>query len=888
MSVIPDLRALVLPAALIFTTFCGFVSVPAEGADAVQTAGAADPARAAASTARAPRAGDIPLTEGLAIKLPEDIRSRTGMSLDAVEAAIVTGKWAPPKAGTKTAFLGGTDGTWKPVKADDRGWFDGDDLNGGYVYFSVKVPKRQVFVLEGGGHDLVFVNGTPRVGNQYGSKDTWESWEPHFDYSLIPVLLEAGRNDLLFRCYRGHLKATLRRPVSDALLNARDTTLPDLIVGQADAKRPAYGAIVVINASPETLEGAAISVKVEGGGSETVPVPSIPTLGVRKVGFPIAAPAPAKKGERSVSLQLQKTVNGRTLVLDTASIRLRVVGPRDAYKKTFISAIDGSVQYYAVNPARGFGAGQGESGDRRADRPPEESRPALILSLHGAAVEAINQATSYVSKTWAHIVAPTNRRPYGYNWEDWGRLDALEALEDALGSLDVDRDRVYLTGHSMGGHGTWVIGATYPDRFAAIGPSAGWLSFWSYRSSRTPGGDTSIGRLLKRATSPSDTLALAGNLRDLGVYILHGSDDDNVPVTEARRMVERLGGFHRDFVYHEQKGAGHWWDVSDEPGTDCVDWPAMFDFFARHARPGAARTRQVDFATANPGISSSRAWLSIEAQIRQLDFSTASVRVDPELMRFTGTTANVARLALATSVLERPGPWTVGLDGGTIPGIAPGGDGVIRLERRGDAWAVAGPPSAALKGPHRYGTLKDAFRHRAVLVYGTKGTAGENAWALARARYDAEKFWYQGNGAFDVVPDTAFDPAAEPDRSVVLYGNAATNAAWKALLADSPVQVDGVGVRVGDRLLAGNDLACLFIQPRRGSDIASVAAITGTGIAGMRLTNSKLYLEPGYPFPDCLVFSVSKAARDGEGLLAAGFFGLDWTVGAGEFVWSGE
>jgi len=35
----------------------------------------------------------------------------------------------------------------------------------------------------------------------------------------------------------------------------------------------------------------------------------------------------------------------------------------------------------------------------------------------------------------------------------------------------------------MGGHGAWQIGSLYPDRFAAIGPSAGWLSFDSYRAS---------------------------------------------------------------------------------------------------------------------------------------------------------------------------------------------------------------------------------------------------------------------------------------------------------------------------------------------------------------------------------------------------------------------
>ena len=64
------------------------------------------------------------------------------------------------------------------------------------------------------------------------------------------------------------------------------------------------------------------------------------------------------------------------------------------------------------------------------------------------------------------------------------------------------------------------------------------------------------------------------------------------------------------------------------------------------------------------------------------------------------------------------------------------------------------------KGPHRQGPFKEAFRNRFILVVGTKGTPEENAWGLARARFDAETFWYRGNGSVDVVTDTAFlEPA---------------------------------------------------------------------------------------------------------------------------------
>jgi len=74
---------------------------------------------------------------------------------------------------------------------------------------------------------------------------------------------------------------------------------------------------------------------------------------------------------------------------------------------------------------------------------------AFVLSVHGAAVEATNQAGSYENKSWAHIVAPTNRRSYGFDWEDWGRLDALEVMADFTRRYPTDPERVYLTGHSI-------------------------------------------------------------------------------------------------------------------------------------------------------------------------------------------------------------------------------------------------------------------------------------------------------------------------------------------------------------------------------------------------------------------------------------------------------
>lgn len=184
------------------------------------------------------------------------------------------------------------------------------------------------------------------------------------------------------------------------------------------------------------------------------------------------------------------------------------------------------------------------------------------------------------------------------------------------------------------------------------------------------------------------------------------------------------------------------------------------------------------------------------------------------------------------------------------------------------------------------GPFKNAFLNRPILVVGTAGSEEENAWALKKARFDNETFWYRGNASFQIVLDSEFNPSAETDRNVVLYGNAHTNLVWKALLGDSPVRVARGEITVGDTRFAGHDLACLMIRPRVGSDIACVGVVGGTGIKGMRATSALRYFIAGVYYPDFTVFSADTWQTSDAGVLATGFFGNDWSLAAGDVAWA--
>ncbi len=770
---------------------------------------------------------------------------RTPIRFDALEYLIVRGEFASPKPGETITSTDGTVRTWEAIESKE-GRFQHEALGGGYAYATFESDADTTLVLEAAGHSLVYVNGVPRTGDPYG-----------FGFMKLPVPIQKGRNEFLFVCGRGGFSARLAPlPAAQPYFLGADDTVPNLVTG-----RPidTVFATVVVNPTKDFGPGYAIEVRGMGEPQRTA-IPALPPYGPWKARVELRGPAPASKGPVALELALLAP-DGRTIA--TRPLTLQTVDPGDRRSETFTSAIDGSAQYYALVPPAAGG--------------PE--KPGLVLSLHGASVEATSQAAAYAPKDFAAIVCPTNRRPYGFDWEDWGRLDAIEVLGIAAQRLGSDPRRQWLTGHSMGGHGTWQIGVHFPDRFAAIAPSAGWISFRSY----TGGAEfksESVEGILQRAASPSETLVLKKNYAKQGVYILHGDADDNVPVQQARTMRGQLAGgegaFHSDFVYYERPGAGHWW------GNECVDWPPLIRFLAERTLPDPDAVDQIDFTTAAPWVSSTHRWIAVEQQIEAMKPSNVSLTRDKATRSYEGSTSNVALFAIR-ALPEGDAPINLKLDGATIQAARPA-SGELWLAREGDAWKVAEAPAPTAKRAARGGPFKDAFRERFLFVVGTGGDDAMDARLLDQARYAAETFWYRGNASIEIALDTAFDPAAAKDRSVILYGNAETNAAWPKLLAQCPILVRNGSVKVGDREVAGEDLACVFAYPRSDSSRAMVAAVAGTGPIGQRLTERMPFFLSGVGYPDCTVFAAETLLKGVAGVRAAGFFGNDWSVERGAWA----
>ncbi len=791
---------------------------------------------------------------------------RTPFPTSALELRRVLGERIEPRAGDPVDPSRADDPeapVWERIEAGANGEFRHRRLRGGLAFALLDVEVAATWMLDPRGARSVRVNDAPYAGDLYS-----------LGVSRVPVPLVAGRNRLLFEAGRGRLQPRLLRPEAAVFLETIDRTLPDVVRGDAS---PLWLGLPVTNATGAWQTG--LTIAVEGRKEPVAPVPPLPPYSVTRVAVRTGAP---EAGELPDDPEAGHTL---TLALRDAEgtpvhrtqVALRVVAADALQVRTFVSRIDGSVQFYAVQPAR--------SGTYGPSAP-----PGLLLSLHGAGVDARAQAGSYSQKSGVFVVAPTNRRPFGFDWEDWGRLDALEVLADATARFGTDASRTWLTGHSMGGHGTWQLGAHFPDRFAAIAPSAGWRDFRDYGGAAGFDVDDPIGALFERASSPSRTLRLQNNYAARGIYVLHGDRDESVPVGEARAMRALLGGFHPDFAYYERPGAGHWW------GAQCLDWPPLIDFVTSRQRPADRDVRHVDFTTVDPALSSRLHWLEIGRAQRFGDPARAEADLDSAARRFTIRTENVARLGLDLTALASPGadpdaapplpagePLAITLDGQELPPVPwPTGSTTVDLGRDGEgAWRLRDAPPRPWRGPGRPGSFKAAFQNRVLLVYGTQGTEEENAWAFHKARFDADVFRYRGNGALQILADTAFRAVDHPDRNIVLYGHATTNAAWRAVLEAPPLVPEGGRIRIGDKSFTGPDLACLFVAPRAGSAAgAMVGVVGGTGVTGMRATTGLPFFVSGVHWPDWTVFRASVWQDGLGGVVAAGFLDPGGQLGA--------
>jgi pimeloyl-ACP methyl ester carboxylesterase len=183
----------------------------------------------------------------------------------------------------------------------------------------------------------------------------------------------------------------------------------------------------------------------------------------------------------------------------------------------------------------------------------------LIIYLHGGSDRGTDLTKLYSSgipdqiyrgREFPFIIiapqCPTHIRWSTDNWFE-------NLYEEINEKYRIDTNRVYLTGFSLGGAGTWYIAAKYADKFAAIAPMGGFTSHMDFI-------DNNIDRLI-----------------DMPIWAFHGKIDNVVPFEETERIIKKLDGKNKNLRFSAEPEVGHWFNWLVYPNQELYDWFLKFD-----------------------------------------------------------------------------------------------------------------------------------------------------------------------------------------------------------------------------------------------------------------------------------------------------------------------
>ena len=189
----------------------------------------------------------------------------------------------------------------------------------------------------------------------------------------------------------------------------------------------------------------------------------------------------------------------------------------------------------------------------------EDSWP-VILFLHGAG----ERGSDGVRQTEVGLGQVIRREPQrvpaivafpqcreGAQWSDPDMEQlAMMTIDRAIQQFKGDHTRVYLTGLSMGGSGTWYLAAKYPDRFAAIAPIAA-------RALHAPRKIEASDSMAPRSPLGRMLNVITKRIAGIPTWAFHGREDPVIPVVESREMIAALRSMGNQPLYTEYDHIGH-------------------------------------------------------------------------------------------------------------------------------------------------------------------------------------------------------------------------------------------------------------------------------------------------------------------------------------------
>jgi pimeloyl-ACP methyl ester carboxylesterase len=439
-----------------------------------------------------------------------------------------------------------------------------------------------------------------------------------------------------------------------------------------------------------------------------------------------------------------------------------------------------------------------------------------------------------------------------------GDRDVLKCIEMAKQRFNVDDDRVYLVGSSMGGYGTWNVATRHPELFAAIAPIYG-------------GGDYHVNisqNNLKKMSAweiffndKSSSTSQLESLVNMPILVSHGDQDQSVNVNLSRYLVRMLQRWDYDVRYIEVPGKGH---------TELGLWDQMIPWLLEHKRnasPRQVRIRAADLRTA------SAYWVQVMQYVNPNDFMVVDAEVlEGNIIRIDSKNVSEVSLTPDKRLVDDTKPVSVVWNGKNIVVTTPPSKKIV-LKEEGDVL------TGGRKTPHLAGPIADFQNTPFLIVLGTTSNDAVTKKVLdIKGKILIGDWKYAQKYEPRVKKDSDVTEEDLRQYSLFLLGGPEENKISKTVCEKIPIRIteneiviDGKSFKAKNALL--NTVYPSPFNPERYINL--VAATSGTGLNFFN-PRQREFFQFDYYIMDGIIPNYSAGAKNDKIMIASGFFDSQW------------